>query len=227
MSGLEVHKQIFRSTCKLISKIVQQAKCTFFNTKILACTSSKQLFKITNTLPGKSKTSSLPSSIPSALLPQRFCDFFVNSLYNPWQSQLPDHVSTSHHSHSFWWFPTDCLPPCVRINSTQCWTRPPSARANWTLYHHRYWLNSLKTFSHLLLQLLMTLFWQAAFLLCSNPPLSGHCWKKALNTENLKNYSPVSNLPFLSKITEKIVLLQLSQHLESNSLLYPLQSAIA
>ena len=32
-------------------------------------------------------------------------------------------------------------------------------------------------------------------------------------------------MPFLSKITEKIVLLQLSQHLKSNSLLYPLQSA--
>ena len=73
----------------------------------------------------------------------------------------------------------------------------------------------------------MTIFWQAAFLLCSNPPLSGRCWKKhtSLDTENLKNYRPVSNLPFFSKITEKIVLLQLSQHLESNSLLYPLQSA--
>ena len=49
--------------------------------------------------------------------------------------------------------------------------------------------------------------------------------KNSLDTENLKDYRPVSNLPFLSKITEKIVLLQLSQHLESNSLLYPLQSA--
>ena len=49
--------------------------------------------------------------------------------------------------------------------------------------------------------------------------------KPSLDTENLKNYRPVSNLPFLSKITEKTVLLQLSQHLESNSLLYPLQSA--
>ena len=43
-SGLEVHKQIVRSACKLVSKIVQQAKSTFVNTKILACTSSKQLF---------------------------------------------------------------------------------------------------------------------------------------------------------------------------------------
>ena len=47
----------------------------------------------------------------------------------------------------------------------------------------------------------------------------------SLDSESLKNYRPVSILPFLSKITEKIVLLQLSQHLESSSLLYPLQSA--
>ena len=46
-----------------------------------------------------------------------------------------------------------------------------------------------------------------------------------LDTENVTNYRPVSNLPFLSKIAEKIVLLLLSQHLESNHLLYSLQSA--
>ena len=79
-SGLEAHKQIFHSTCKFVKKIMQQAKSKFFNTEICACTSSKQLFHITNTLLGKSKTSSLPYSIPSALLPQRFCDFLVNKI---------------------------------------------------------------------------------------------------------------------------------------------------
>ena len=51
----------------------------------------------------------------------------------------------------------------------------------------------------------------------SSLSLSWH-WK-------LKNYRPVFSLPFLSKITEKIALLQLSQHLESNNLFYSLQSA--
>jgi hypothetical protein len=49
--------------------------------------------------------------------------------------------------------------------------------------------------------------------------------KPSLDTENLNNYRPVSNLSFLSKITEKIALLQLSQHLHSNNLFYSLQSA--
>ena len=49
--------------------------------------------------------------------------------------------------------------------------------------------------------------------------------KPGLDPENLKNYRPVSNLPFLSKVLEKVVLQQLLDHLESNNLLEPFQSA--
>ena len=48
--------------------------------------------------------------------------------------------------------------------------------------------------------------------------------KTSLDPEILKNYRRVSILSFLSKIREKIVL-QLSEHLENNNLLYPHQSA--
>ena len=51
----------------------------------------------------------------------------------------------------------------------------------------------------------------------------------SLDPEILNNYGPVSDLSFLSKITHiqknKIVLLQLSEHLENNYLFYPHQSA--
>ena len=41
----------------------------------------------------------------------------------------------------------------------------------------------------------------------------------------LKNYRPVSNLPYLSKIMKKIVASQLEMHLDSNRLHSPMQSA--
>ena len=41
----------------------------------------------------------------------------------------------------------------------------------------------------------------------------------------MKHYRPVSNLPFLSKVLERIVLKQFLQHLQSHSLLEPFKSA--
>lgn len=49
--------------------------------------------------------------------------------------------------------------------------------------------------------------------------------KSSLDPNIFSNYRPVSNLPFLSKVLERIVLSQLLTHLNSNSLLDVFQSA--
>ncbi|WP_294078777.1 reverse transcriptase domain-containing protein, partial [Thiolapillus sp.] len=49
--------------------------------------------------------------------------------------------------------------------------------------------------------------------------------KKSLDQNELKNYRPVSNLSFVSKIIEKLVLSQLSDHLSANNLYNRFQSA--
>ena len=49
--------------------------------------------------------------------------------------------------------------------------------------------------------------------------------KSNLDPELLKNYHLVSNLPFLSKVLERVVLTQLMTHLETHNLLEPFQSA--
>ena len=49
--------------------------------------------------------------------------------------------------------------------------------------------------------------------------------KSGLDSNILKNFRPISNLPFLSKILEKVVLGQLQQHLSDNMLLEVNQSA--
>ena len=48
---------------------------------------------------------------------------------------------------------------------------------------------------------------------------------KTLDQNTLKNYRPVSNLPFVSKILERVVIKQLNSHLVSNNLLEKHQSA--
>jgi hypothetical protein len=49
--------------------------------------------------------------------------------------------------------------------------------------------------------------------------------KTNLDAEILKNYRPVSNLTFVSKIIEKVVAARLKDHLEANNLLETCQSA--
>ncbi len=48
--------------------------------------------------------------------------------------------------------------------------------------------------------------------------------KHNADLDNLNNYRPISNLPFLAKILERVVALQLHNHLIVNNLFEPLQS---
>ena len=50
------------------------------------------------------------------------------------------------------------------------------------------------------------------------------CWKCIVDPNVLKNYRPVSNLHYISKLTEKVVTGQIEIHLENNNLLDPYQS---
>ena len=49
--------------------------------------------------------------------------------------------------------------------------------------------------------------------------------KPSLDKNLLKNYHPISNLPFLSKILEKVILHKLLSQLQTNNLYNPFQSA--
>ena len=49
--------------------------------------------------------------------------------------------------------------------------------------------------------------------------------KQGLDANDLRNFRPISNFPFVSKILERVVLLPLQSHLCANSLLEIRQSA--
>ena len=49
--------------------------------------------------------------------------------------------------------------------------------------------------------------------------------KQNLDKNEFKNYRPVSNIPYLSKIIEKAIITQLTHHMVNNDLIEPLQSA--
>ena len=49
--------------------------------------------------------------------------------------------------------------------------------------------------------------------------------KPGLDSNDMRNFRPVSNLPFISRILEKVILTELRNHLSSNNLLEICQSA--
>ena len=107
---LTVHKQIFRYANKLVNTIVDSAKIAYISAKVLACTTSKQLFNLTNSLLGKATSSLYPSSFPLSDLPQRFADYFHTKVTNirvnldsahPPKEPLPDPPFTGTEWNSF------------------------------------------------------------------------------------------------------------------------------
>ena len=49
--------------------------------------------------------------------------------------------------------------------------------------------------------------------------------KPGLDSEVLKNYRPVANLPFLSKVIEKAIAIQIHKHLSKTGIIDDFQSA--
>ena len=77
-----------------------------------------------------------------------------------------------------------------------------------------------------LLNIINTSFKEGKFPKCLKTAIVTHLLKKtSLDTEQLKNYRPVSNIPFLSKVLEKIAVKRLLNHLQSNDLYEVKQSA--
>lgn len=80
--NLEVHKQILRFANNAVNEIVQQAKPAFYNAQILACTTTKKLFMVTDALMARIKSSPLPSSVCLSDLPHKLCELFTEKICN-------------------------------------------------------------------------------------------------------------------------------------------------
>lgn len=76
VSHLTVHREVFQAARNHVILIVDCAKSAFYSSKVLACSTVKQLFSIKNNILGKVKSSPLPSNFNVQELPQKFADFF-------------------------------------------------------------------------------------------------------------------------------------------------------
>ena len=221
---------MYNAAKKQVTSLVHSAKTTYFSTKITESTTCKQLFGIASKLLSRTQSTPVPSSLPLDKLPDLYSQFFVDKVRNI-RDQLD--CSTPVNSPS----PFNC--DAVFRGSTLRAFRPITADALRSLLKKclakscaldpiptPLLLECLDAVLPVLTSIVNTSLTSGIYPSIYKTAIVKPLLKKStLDPNDLKNYRPVSNLSFLSKVLEKVVLAQVFSHLNSQNLVSNFQSA--
>ena len=224
-SGLTVYKELYSTELIAYTASVRKAKRQYYNDMICNCPSSKQLYNVTNQLLGRTKKSSLPNNIPTSDLPDTFCQFFndkVEQIRNDIDTQSADPPVFEPFTGSKF-----CdFEPVTKASMLKLILKTASKTCNLDPIPTPLTKQYLDVLVPVITKIINTSLTTGIVPDCFNAaivkPLLN---KQGRDVNDLKNFRPVSNLPFLSKILEKVVLAQLESHLSRNNLREVCQSA--
>ena len=219
-----VHRDIFRLLNHKVKDLIDFAKKYLYNKQIEVCSTSKKLFHVTNHLSGKGGNV-LPNNIPVNELPETFGQFFNDKI-----SQIREDIDNASLSPpSYTEIQGECLSDfrCVteeEVRSIIISSPPKSCCLDPipTPLLMKHLDSTLGTITSIINESLSSGSVPDSFKHAVVRPLPK---KQNIPPNELKNYRPVSNLPFLSKILERVVLSQLKGHLLKYNLLDSHQSA--
>ncbi len=222
---LPADKKKWRDQCAVVGVTLFHAKSHYYSTKIEECGKDvKSLCKITDTLLKNEHRQQLPNVEDTDTLPKQFQEYFEQKIETIRASFATPHTVVSQlNSHHI---PLNHLRPATEDEILRTIVNSPSKSC--ALDPLPTWL--LKTCVNELLPLLTAIVnaslskgqFPSHFKEAIVRPLLK---KPHLDPDQLKNYRPVSNLHFISKIIEKIVMERLNCHITVNDLHVPVQSA--
>ena len=227
-SGLTIDREISIEKSKASVKMINKSRKDYYSSEINSCSTSKQVFSISDSLLGKSKSKQLPNDLPMSQLPETFSQYFVDKIKNIRQeldnstnSSLSVPIFESYNGPMFKEFSLICEADLKKLilsmPNKSCSLDPLPTSLLKSLLPELLPLLTLIINTSLKYGEVPASFKQALVV----PLLK----KNNLDTNILKNYRPISNLPFLSKVLERVVLQQLQNHLKENELLGIYQSA--
>ena len=210
-----------------LNDMIKCAKSTFYDSFILSDTTSKALFKFVSKFYNREKLCILPSTSSAIELAERFSSYFIEKI-----QIIRNHIDSCTFSlHSF---------PCSKFNgpSMSDFRLVSNDEVAKFISHSSHTSCNLDPMPTPLLVENIDCIIESITILINNSLLTGvvpssfkHAIvnpllkKKDLDPEILKNYRPVSNLSFISKVLEKVVASQINEHISKNSLLELNQSA--
>jgi len=225
-TDLTVDKQIYQAHCCEYRKDLESAKRTFYRNKFSRC-NQRQLFRTVDKLSSAKSAKTLPDSDSLESLTSRFHDFF-DSKVEKIRSKL---VATD--------------PGKMSVNITEsCTTKFSQFRPVTNDEVRKIIMDSSKTScdldpmpTNLLAEIIeaplpaITKIINKSFSSGEIPTalksalISPLIKKPSLDANELANYRPISNLPFLHKVLERVAVQQLQQYMSVNKLHAKAQSA--
>lgn len=228
-TNLTVHREIYQDTCVTYNKMLLQSRKDYYSSKIEECSNDqRQLFKLTNILMGSKREAVLPIADNDKNLADQFSDYFTRKV-----ASIRDKLNEGRDENDILRadskFEGDPLVTLAPVTSDEV-EKIISCAASKSCELDPIPTTLLKSCLGCLLPIISAIvntslskaevpsnFKQAVV----RPLLK----KPGLDQDTFKNYRPVSNLPFLSKVLEKVVAKQLEGHLDRNKLHDDMQSA--
>ena len=222
---LIIFKDLYRQAKHKVSKLVHTAKCKFYTERIALASSSKELHQIVNTLSNRHPPKILPTIYPSADLPSIFIKHFTNKVEKLRANIASEHVTstlvtgtTAATFSSFEKVSQLTVKECILSSAPKSCELDPIPS--------KLLIECLDSILPSLTDLFNSSLASGIFPQCFKSALVTPILKKrCLDHNDLNNYRPVSNLCFIAKILEKLVLSQVSSYLNSHNLYNTCQSA--
>jgi len=231
-SKLTVHRDIHNKQRNVVNELIERAKKDYFTEAINKSSTSKEVFQIGNSLLFKKKECSLPSHTSAEQLANKFSDFFHNKIVRIRTSLTSDRCSTDSTS------TTSSSQNSADIPQLTTFVEASEAEISKLISRSPTKSCSLDPIPTWLLKSCLPVFVPILTRIVNSSLAQGivpEGLKEALVTpllkkpgsdpEILKNYRPVSNLTFVSKVIERTVATRLQKHMTDNNLGEVLQSA--
>ena len=228
-TGLTVDFDHFKEVRNNYNVALFSAKCSFYNSKILECGNDfKTMFSIIGDILQKKKSSKLPDHDSPVDLANQFAHYFMSKI-----ETIRTNMSSSATESDFpslqysrdklsWQTFTNVSEADVReiIAKSPCPSSLLDPLPSWLVKQQLDVL--LPTITAIVNRSLAEGFVPESLKSAIVMPLLK---KSNLDHNILKNYRPVSNLTFISKVLERVVAKQFNEHMTQNDLHEPLQSA--